>query len=84
MKCKKALSLLLAAVMTIGMLPVSAMAAPAEKANAQNGTTIEGATTPYVDESADPNKSYEYTVTGSDGSTQTVTVSAVGAVETGN
>ena len=84
MKCKKALSLLLAAVMTIGMLPVSAMAAPAEKANAQNGTTIEGATTPYVDTTAETNKSYEYTVTGSDGSKQTVTVPAVGAVETGN
>ena len=76
MKCKKILSFLLAVVMILGVLPMTALAAETEIGKATNGE--------FVDTTADPNKSYEYTITGSDGSKQTVIFPAVGTEPTGN
>ena len=77
MKAKKAISLFLSLVMVLGLIPVSAMAATDTEVGKVTGNSI-------TDTTADPNKSYEYTVTGSDGSTQTVTVPAKGTEPTGN
>ena len=71
MKCKKALSLLLSLVMVLGLLPVSAFAA--------EGTELASGLTSgtFVDTTAVSEEGYEYTIVGSDGSEQTVSVLAV-------
>ena len=70
MKCKKALSLLLSLVMVLGLLPVSAFAV--------EGTELASGLTSgtFVDTTAVSDEGYEYTIVGSDGSEQTVSVLA--------
>lgn len=73
---KRVLALLLSVLMTLSLLPVSAFAADVD--SAELGTeigTVTG-TGEFTDENAEPGKSYEYTIVGSDGSQQTVTVAA--------
>ena len=75
MKCKKILSFLLAAVMVLGILPMTALAAETAIGATANGE--------FADTAADPGETYEYTVTGSDGSEESVAVPAANT-ETGN
>lgn len=78
---KRVLALLLSVLMTLSLLPVSAFAVDVDSAELGEiiGTATEGE---FTDKSADPNKDYEYTIVGDDGSQQTVTVAAEG--ETGD
>ena len=80
MKVKKMLCLLLAAVMIAGLFPATVLAAPADDGE-MLGTTTEGT---FTDTTADPAKSYEYTIKGSDGSERKATVYGAGGESTGN
>lgn len=77
---KKILASLLAAALVLGLMPpVSAQAT--ESSEETIATDIKGGT--YTDETALAEESYEYTVTGSDGSEETIVVAAE-AGNTGN
>ena len=73
---KRVLALLLSVLMTLSLLPVSAFAADLDSADL--GRVLADAVTEgeYTDTTAESDKSYEYTIVGSDGSQQTVTVTA--------
>lgn len=77
---KKILASLLAAALVLGLMPpVSAQATESSEETIETGIT--GGT--YTDETALAEESYEYTVTGSDGSEETIVVAAE-AGNTGN
>lgn len=79
---KRLFALLLSVVMVTGMVPVSAMEVnAAETDEVVLADNVTGST--YTDTTTNADESYVYTVTGSDGSTQEITVLAEGD-ETGN
>ena len=75
MKTKKIVSIVLAIVMVVSLLPLSAIAQSDLLGKVTGGL--------FVDDTADPDKSYQYTVVGEDGSTKTVNLLGKNA-ETGN
>lgn len=60
--------------MLLSLLPASALADTTEEGYGELLGTVEGDT--YTDTTADPEKGYEYTIVGSDGSLQTASVDA--------
>ena len=66
---------MLAIIMVVGLLPMSAIAQSGLLGKVTGGL--------FVDDTADPDKSYQYTVVGEDGSTKTVNLLGKNA-ETGN
>ena len=78
MKTKKIVSIVLAIVMVVGILPMSAIAQTASEYIA----TVHGVGE-YTDMNTVPEKSYQYTVKGSDGSSSIITLLGTDA-DTGN
>lgn len=76
MKKRRIWSFLLSICMLLSLLPVNALADTAEESYGELLGTVEGNT--YRDTTADPEKGYEYTIVGSDGSLQTASVDADG------
>ncbi len=79
MKKSRIWSFLLSICMVLSLLPVSALADRTDQGDQGYGEllgTVEGGT--YTDTTADPEKGYEYTIVGSDGSLQTASVDAGG------
>lgn len=83
MKAKKFLSVVLSLAMMISLIVPTTASAAGTESSTSNETIASGVTDgSYTDTSAKSDEAYEYTVTGSDGSEQTVAVEA--AEENGN